>query len=485
MKKFISLVTTFATVFSMSAFGLIVPTAVNAVTLNDGLVSYWNFDESSGPAIDNANDNDGALQGDATRSADKPIIPSNISSLSLDGAGDYVDCGSAVDSGITTGITLEAWIKPTARQNGGIISSDITYSSKKGYDFFLWSAGGSYGRLYIDFGNGSTLGRTFWDIPGSDWYGQWHQVAATWNGSTIKLYSDGVKVSEVAFSGTYSDPGKNTFIGAINYLTPASYYFNRFIDEVRIYNRALNPDEISALADYANFGITSLTPPEAFNPVGIEHTVTATLDPDLSFVPVLFEVTGANTDGKTVYTDGNGQALFSYTGTSAGKDTVIACIDVNDDGNCDGEEPQASATKYWLGTFVTGGGNIKVDKTVRWTFSGVVGVAEGIGLVGNFQIIDHLNNNVCRFDSFDSLKFDGPAATSPAATHNKAEFSGPVTCSNEGGPVELTVIIEDLCESGVKGAKMDKIKINGLGITEQVISGGNFQVHDIPAEIDL
>jgi len=206
------------------------------------LVGLWHFD---GDALDSSGYNNyGTVYG--TNWVDGKFGRA----LSFDGD-DYVDCGLFVDDDITTGITLEAWIKPESKQNGGIVSNDITNSSKEGYDFFLW-ASGTYGRLYIDFGNG----RTYWDIPNDDWYNQWHHVAATWDGSVIKLYADGVKVEEVYYSGTCPDPGKSTFIGAINYLTPAYFYFNGIIDEVRIWKEALDFGQIAQ--SYA-LGTTTLT----------------------------------------------------------------------------------------------------------------------------------------------------------------------------------------------------------------------------------
>ena len=215
---------------------------------SDDLVGLWHFDEGSKATTvtdSSGNENTGDIYGATPGEAGK-----FGNALNFDGVNDYVDCGAAVDDSITTDITLEAWIMPAFQQNGGIISNDITYSSKKGYDFFLWSGNATYGRLYIDFGNGFSLGRTSWAIPSPDWYNQWHHVAATWNGSEITLYADGSKVAEVGYSGTYFDPNKNTFVGAINYLTPANYYFKRLIDEVRIWNRALTGDEI--LYNYEN-----------------------------------------------------------------------------------------------------------------------------------------------------------------------------------------------------------------------------------------
>ncbi|GAH49407.1 unnamed protein product, partial [marine sediment metagenome] len=171
------------------------------------LVARWKFDEESGAttvADNSGNNNTGDIYG-----ATPGEMGKFGNALSFDGADDYVDCGAEVDDSINTGITLEAWIMPAFQQSGGIISNDITNSTKKGYDFFLWYGNAIYGRLYIDF----CLGRTSWAIPSSDWYNQWHHVAATWNGSKIMLYVDESMVEEVEYSGTYCDPGKDTFIG--------------------------------------------------------------------------------------------------------------------------------------------------------------------------------------------------------------------------------------------------------------------------------
>lgn len=201
-----------------------------------GLVGEWLFDEGAGSiAYDTSGfTHDGTLVGSPTWSDGKVG-----QALTFDGSS-YVDLGIEVDDVIQDGVTLEAWIKPAVKQNGGILSSDITDSSKKGFDFFLWSAYDPYGRIYIDCGAGASRGRKYWTIPSMEWYDNWHHVAATWDGATIKLYVDGADVGTLAFSGEYAEPGKAALIGAINYLA-VRYHFVGTIDEVRIWNKALVP----------------------------------------------------------------------------------------------------------------------------------------------------------------------------------------------------------------------------------------------------
>jgi Ca2+-binding RTX toxin-like protein len=94
----------------------------------------------------------------------------------------------------------------------------------------------------------------------------------------------------------------------------------------------------------------SLDPPTAENPVGKNHTVTATLTEEPSknpvdAAPIGFTVTGANSASGTATTGPDGKASFTYAGASGGQDTVSACYDPDADGTC---EALASATKNWI-----------------------------------------------------------------------------------------------------------------------------------------
>jgi Bacterial Ig-like domain (group 1) len=94
-----------------------------------------------------------------------------------------------------------------------------------------------------------------------------------------------------------------------------------------------------------------LDPPTDRNPAGQEHCVTATVtDADGAPVPgvtVQFSVSGANTAGGSAVTDANGQAVFCYTGTVAGLDTITAYADTDGDAVQDPDEPSGRATKLY------------------------------------------------------------------------------------------------------------------------------------------
>ena len=82
--------------------------------------------------------------------------------------------------------------------------------------------------------------------------GRWTHLAATYDGSTLRLYVNGTQVAQLARPGSISHArparlriGGNGVWGE---------WFNGWIDEVRIYNRALSAGEIQ------NDMITSVTP---------------------------------------------------------------------------------------------------------------------------------------------------------------------------------------------------------------------------------
>jgi hypothetical protein len=98
--------------------------------------------------------------------------------------------------------------------------------------------------------------------------------------------------------------------------------------------------------------VLTLTPDTAQNPIGTQHTVTATLLTGpfpMDGENVVFTVTGANPTSGTEVTDIAGVATFTYTGTQPGLDTITAFRDTDKDGIQDPDETAMdTATKEWI-----------------------------------------------------------------------------------------------------------------------------------------
>src|SRR5262249_52367666 len=71
----------------------------------------------------------------------------------------------------------------------------------------------------------------------------WTHVAATYDGSLVRLYVNGNQVSSQSCVGSIITSSGVLRIGGNSFW---GEYFNGLIDEVRIYNRALSGSEITA-----------------------------------------------------------------------------------------------------------------------------------------------------------------------------------------------------------------------------------------------
>lgn len=76
--------------------------------------------------------------------------------------------------------------------------------------------------------------------------GRWHYAVVTYDGSTVRLYIDGTQVASTPTSGATPDnTGTQPFrVGANS--RSLSLYFTGNADEVRVWNRAISPTEVTA-----------------------------------------------------------------------------------------------------------------------------------------------------------------------------------------------------------------------------------------------
>ncbi|MFM6408307.1 MAG: LamG-like jellyroll fold domain-containing protein, partial [Microcystis sp.] len=86
-----------------------------------GLVSYWNFEESTGNTVNDltANKNNGILINGVQRTVanTNSITRPEGKSLYFDGVNDYINAGTNPSLEVGKTLTLEAWIKPQYQTN--------------------------------------------------------------------------------------------------------------------------------------------------------------------------------------------------------------------------------------------------------------------------------------------------------------------------------------------------------------------------------
>ena len=216
-----------------------------------GLVSWW---PGNGNANDIADSNNGTLQNGAT------FVPGQVSqAFSFDGVDDFVRVANSPALEPST-ITVDAWVKSTAPgtfryilskgASGCLASSYALYTGDSGGLFFYVFNGIDFPTLSPDAGIG------IWD-------GNWHHVAGTFDGSTVRLYVDGSEVGTgttpvPSISIAYGlSPTNDLFLGRFNGTCPPELSFLSFrgdVDEVEIYNRALSATEIRAIFNAGSAG---------------------------------------------------------------------------------------------------------------------------------------------------------------------------------------------------------------------------------------
>jgi len=163
------------------------------------------------------------------------------SALDFDGDKDRVNCGNDTSVQITgTNITLEAWVYPKYFEysfNSAHIISKETNSPDYGYMLRT----GSNGRINFNIGSGSWNEIT---TPNSELVlNEWQHVAATYDGTTMRIYVNGSEVYSQNKTFTIGNSDHNLTIGG--YPNGGSE-FTGMIDEVKVWKITRSPSEILA-----------------------------------------------------------------------------------------------------------------------------------------------------------------------------------------------------------------------------------------------
>ena len=208
-----------------------------------GLVAYWPFNEGFGTTtVDASGHGRHGILVNGTGWTSDPA-------LDFDGGDDYVDVGTFDLTGES--LTIAAWI--LSRNLANCSSSDCRILSKatstaEADHWFMLSTIGSGSSAMLRF-RLKTDGVTTTLIAGNGGLPEdtWVHAAAVYDGSTMKLFLDGISVGSTPKSGNLStNAGVSVWIGG-NPPDAFAKPWDGLVDEVRIYDRALTVGEILAL----------------------------------------------------------------------------------------------------------------------------------------------------------------------------------------------------------------------------------------------
>lgn len=224
--------------------------ASSSVAAEDGLVAHWKFDEASGDKLADAsgNGNDGKITG--------PEWGKGISggALEFDGVDDYVVIPkSASLNSPDKEITVSAWIKTPLPDRHTILARWMYEDDANDRSLLLEVRGD---KKVASFALSPDGGGSVWcncpeNVVPKD---EWTHIVGVGDGRTMRVYINGKQCASLddAAYRVFAAKG-DLYMGIWKFgKDKQSGQFKGLIDEVKIYSRAMNADEV--LKFYGDFG---------------------------------------------------------------------------------------------------------------------------------------------------------------------------------------------------------------------------------------
>jgi hypothetical protein len=157
--------------------------------------------------------------------------------LNFDGVDDVVDLGSALTTYFTgkTKVTIQAWVRSETNSGLGTIVGNYNYPTNNNSMQMMLRRDGANYAFWLDSGSGYTSVSAM----GSVVLNTWQHVTGTWDGTTMRIYVDGVLANSSAKTGVIPSRTTSFSIGS-----NTSERFDGDIDEVRLWDKALTATDI-------------------------------------------------------------------------------------------------------------------------------------------------------------------------------------------------------------------------------------------------
>jgi len=205
---------------------------LTASTARAGLVAYWPFNDSASLGNDAA--------GGSTLTASGATFTASGKSgggLALSGASQFL-AGTVNNLPVgNSTYSQAAWFKPTALGARGIVGWGNYGASRQVNAIRIFDSGNGFRHYWWGADLDATgLATNFLD-------GNWHHVATTYDGTTRRIYLNGVQLVQDN-PGANGATAANFRIGSTN----NGEFFAGTLDDVAIYNHALSAAEVQSLA---------------------------------------------------------------------------------------------------------------------------------------------------------------------------------------------------------------------------------------------
>ncbi|UCD53411.1 MAG: LamG domain-containing protein [Phycisphaerales bacterium] len=191
------------------------------------LMGWWKLDEGEGTAaLDwSGHGRHGTFEGE-------PVWVAGI-----DGGALEFDGSSYVDTGYTENLatyTIACWAKSPDAPSGAAPSGPL--HREQNYQF-NWNHGNEVFRGAAAMNTGGWQAASYMPLQANTWY----HLAATFDGTALNAYRDGVLITSTPISAAPNAEGNSAKIARH---AAASQFFTGTVDDARIYSRALTVEEI-------------------------------------------------------------------------------------------------------------------------------------------------------------------------------------------------------------------------------------------------
>ncbi|MES1223305.1 MAG: LamG domain-containing protein, partial [Bacteroidota bacterium] len=223
-------------------------TSLNAqINLNRGLVAYYPFNGNANDA--SGNDLNGSLFNGPQLTTDKSGNPN--SAYYFDGIDDYIEIADDPKLRIRDSFTVSLmyYVDPANALMGGTLIQKRERSAGRNSSFDV-GVGASGAVAAVKTNNNCSDAANGWNYtsfssPPS--LGQWYCLVVTYKTGVLNFYIDGSLISSTVTAATKIDSCEGGNVRIARHLDFDPLYFKGKVDEVRLYNRAINVDEIYSL----------------------------------------------------------------------------------------------------------------------------------------------------------------------------------------------------------------------------------------------
>ncbi len=149
--------------------------------------------------------------------------------MNFDGINDYINATNHSSFNNTDSLGIILWAKPTTLQSCVLVAKEGAY-------MLNISASALRGVIH----DGSKYQNLSYAISSNEWY----LIGLSYNQNQLKLYINGSEAASKAVTGTITANPNEVILGSLG---GSTLFFPGLLDEVRIFNRSLTPEQITAI----------------------------------------------------------------------------------------------------------------------------------------------------------------------------------------------------------------------------------------------